>query len=222
MIIADRKPIDDIKNMLSPYKKILLVGCGTCVSVCMTGGEKEVGILASELRIISELEKKGWEISEDTIQRQCDREYIEPLSEKFEAADIIMSLACGVGIQYMAEVFPRHMVLPAINTTFYGTTVSEGEWQERCAGCGDCVLHLTMGICPVARCSKGLYNGPCGGTDKGKCEISSDLDCAWYMIYNRMKDLGKLDMIGTFIPPRSWKASLNGGPRKRVREDLKK
>ena len=222
MIIADRKPINDIKEMLSPYKKILLVGCGTCVSVCMTGGEKEVGILASELRMVSELDKKGWEITETTIQRQCDREYIEPLREQFEQADIVMSMACGVGIQYMAEIFPKQVVLPAINTTFYGTTVKEGEWGERCAGCGDCVLHLTLGICPVARCSKGLYNGPCGGTDLGKCEVSKEIDCAWYLIYNRMKDLGKLDMIGTFIPPRSWKSSLHGGPRKRVREDLKK
>lgn len=222
MIVGDRKPIEDIKEMLSPYKKILLVGCGTCISVCMTGGEKEVGILASELRMISDIENKNWEITEDTVQRQCDREYIEPLKEKFEQADIVMSMACGVGIQFMAEVLPERIVLPAVNTTFYGATIQEGEWQERCAGCGDCVLHLTLGICPVARCSKGLYNGPCGGTNLGKCEISNDLDCAWYLIHERMKELGKLEMIGTFIPPKNWKASLSGGPRTRIREDLKK
>lgn len=222
MIVADRKPIDAIKEMLSPYKKILLVGCGTCVSVCMTGGEKEVGVLAEELRIMSKLEKKDWDITEATVQRQCDREYIEPLEKKFKEADIVMSMACGVGIQYMAEVFPEQVVLPAINTTFYGTCVSEGEWHERCAGCGDCVLHLTMGICPVARCSKGLYNGPCGGTNKGKCEVSNEIDCAWYLIHKRMKEHGKLDMLGAVIPARSWKSSLNGGPRKRIREDLKK
>ncbi|MBN2039752.1 MAG: methylenetetrahydrofolate reductase C-terminal domain-containing protein [Spirochaetes bacterium] len=222
MIVGDRKPIEEIKEMLTPYKKILLVGCGTCISVCMTGGEKEVGILASELRIISDLEKKGWEITEDTIQRQCEREYIEPLKEKFDQADVVMSMACGVGVQYMAEVFPHKIVLPAVNTTFYGTNVAEGEWQERCAGCGDCVLDKTLGICPVARCSKGLFNGPCGGTDKGKCEVNKDLDCAWYLIYNRLKEHGKLDMLDEVMSIRSWKSSLHGGPRKRVREEAQK
>lgn len=222
MIVANRKPIDDIKEMLSPYKKILIAGCGTCVSVCMAGGEKEVEILASELRMISELENKGWEITGKTMQRQCDKEYIEPFKDDFDDADVVLSIACGVGIQYSAEIFPKSIVLPGLNTTFYGANLGEGEWVERCAGCGDCVLHLTMGICPVARCSKGLYNGPCGGTDKGKCEINSELECAWYLIHERMKDLGKIEMMGIYIEPRSWRPSLNGGPRNRVREDLKK
>ena len=222
MIVADRKPIDDLKEMLTPYKKILILGCGTCVSVCMAGGEKEVEVLASELRMISKMEDKGWEIVEDTIQRQCDREYIEPARDKFFQADVVLSMACGVGVQYSAEVIPQSVILPALNTTFYGTTVEEGTWSERCAGCGECVLHLTMGICPVARCSKGLYNGPCGGTDDGKCEVSKELDCAWYLIHNRMKDLDRIDMMGTYIEPRTWKQSLHGGPRTRIREDLKK
>ncbi len=222
MIVANRKPIEEIKEMLSPYKKILLAGCGTCVSVCMAGGEKEVEILASELRMISEMENKGWEITEKTLQRQCDREYIEPFKDDFDGADIVMSMACGVGVQYSAEVFPKSVVVPALNTTFYGTNLGEGEWSERCAGCGDCVLDQTLGICPVARCSKGLYNGPCGGTDKGKCEVSQELDCAWYLIHERMKELDRLDMMGKIIEPRSWSSSLNGGPRTRIREDLKK
>jgi len=221
MIVAERKPYEEIKEMLSGYKKILIVGCGTCVSVCMAGGEKEVGILASELRMSSKTDGKDWEIEEATIERQCDREYIEPLKDKVEKADVILSMGCGVGVQFISEVFPAKIVLPALNTEFYGATISEGVWAERCGGCGNCILHLTGGICPVARCSKSLFNGPCGGSNKGKCEINPEIDCAWQLIYDRLKALGQLDKLKEIIPPRNWSTSRDGGPRKIIREDLK-
>ena len=220
MIVGVRKPFDEIKSMIEGYKNILILGCGTCVSVCMAGGEKEVDVLATELRMVSKMEGKGWEIEEHTIQRQCDREYIEPIEEKLKNADVVLSMACGVGVQFTAEVFPENIVLPALNTTFYGATIREGEWAERCAGCGDCILHITGGICPVARCSKNLSNGPCGGTDKGKCEVDKELDCAWHLIYNRLKELDQLDKLVQIIDARSWKSSWHGGPRKMVREEL--
>ncbi|MHC5038267.1 MAG: methylenetetrahydrofolate reductase C-terminal domain-containing protein [Planctomycetota bacterium] len=182
MIVAERKPYEEIKAMLEGRKRILVAGCGTCVAVCNTGGEKEVGVLAEELRITSKMEDLGWEISEVTAQRQCEAEFLEPLKGAVEGADAVLSLACGAGIQLLAAQYTAVPVFPAVNTTFLGTNIAPGVWTEYCHGCGNCVLGETGGICPVARCSKSLVNGACGGTDKGMCEVDpKTIDCGWFL-----------------------------------------
>ncbi|MBW1973285.1 MAG: hypothetical protein DRP55_03130 [Spirochaetes bacterium] len=222
MIVAERKPIEEIVNMIRDFNKVLILGCGTCVAVCMAGGEKEVQVLAAQLRMIFSKEGKDIELIEDTIQRQCDKEYIEPIADKIRSVDAVLSMACGVGVQFTAEVVPEKIVFPALNTKFYGATIEEGVWSERCAGCGNCILDKTGGICPIARCSKRLLNGPCGGSNNGKCEISPEIDCAWQLIYDRLKALGQLEKLEEIIPAKNWQTSLSGGPRKVVREDLRK
>ena len=221
MIIAEGKPIKEILDMIAPYDKILLVGCKGCVTVCSTGGEKEVGILASALRLARKAQGKPLEVKEITLERQCDTEYLEPMREFIESYPAILSLACGAGIQFLAEKFRKHPVLPGVDTQFIGVTEEQGVWTERCQACGTCVLHLTGGICPVARCSKSLFNGPCGGSKGGKCEIDSQVDCGWQLIYDRLKELGQLDKLEIVLPIKDWSKSRDGGPRKRVREDLK-
>ncbi len=223
MIVADRKPYDEIKAMLEGSKRILVAGCGTCVAVCSTGGEKQVGVLASELRMTSQLESKGWEIEEVTVQRQCEREYLEPIAAQVERADVVLSLACGCGIQLLAEQYPQRRVLPGVNTTFYGTNVAPGVWEEYCRGCGNCVLAETGGICPVARCSKGLTHGACGGTDRGMCEVDpKQIECGWYLIYKRLKDQGRLDVLRQVRQPKDRSSGQGGGPRRLSREELMK
>jgi hypothetical protein len=111
-------------------------------------------------------------------------------------------------------------VLPGLNTKFFGAATETGGWVEMCAGCGECILHLTGGICPIARCSKSMMNGPCGGSQGGKCEISPDVDCGWAKIVERMAELGTLDMLDDIIPPRDWSSSHHGGPRKVSRPEL--
>ena len=221
MIVANRKPFEEIKQYLAPYQNILVLGCGTCVAVCLAGGKKEVGLLASQLKMSFALDKKKVHISEETLERQCDREFLEMIRDKVKEYDALLSLACGAGIQYTAERFPKKVVLPAVNTTFLGVTLEQGVWSERCQGCGECILHLTGGVCPVARCAKSLFNGPCGGSSDGKCEVNKETDCAWQMIINRLKELGQLDKYEEIIPPKNWSSSRDGGPRTRVREDLK-
>ena len=221
MIMGERKPLSEIKEMLEGYKKVLVLGCRTCVAVCMAGGDKEVELLGSLLRIASQKDGAELEIVEDAVERQCDIEYIEPLKEKVEECDVVLSMACGCGVQFMAELYANKPVLPAINTNFIGVTESVGVWTERCAQCGNCVLHLTGGICPIARCSKSLLNGPCGGSQNGKCEIDPEVDCGWQLIYDRMATLGQLDKLAEVIPPKDWTTSRDGGPRKIVREDVK-
>ncbi|MEJ5300961.1 MAG: methylenetetrahydrofolate reductase C-terminal domain-containing protein [Thermodesulforhabdaceae bacterium] len=222
MVVAERKPIQEIMAMVAEYNKILLVGCKGCVTVCCAGGTKEVGILASALRIARKKEGKPLEIVERTLERQCDPEYIEQASDVIEkdGVEAILSMACSVGPQYMAKRY-NIPVYPALNTTFIGGALEHGVWAEFCQACGNCIIHYFGGICPVSRCSKSLFNGPCGGSAKGKCEISPEVDCAWQLIYDRMKDLGKLDELAKVFPVKDWSTSRDGGPRKVVREDMK-
>jgi len=133
----------------------------------------------------------------------------------------VLSLACGLGVQTMNEQFPDKITLPGLNTTFLGQPTEQGVWAERCQACGNCVLALTAGICPIARCSKSLLNGPCGGSNNGQCEIDPKVDCAWQLIYERLKSLDKLGLMTEIQPARDWSTSRDGGPRKIVREDLR-
>lgn len=222
MVIAERKPIQEILAMVSDFKKILLVGCKGCVTVCCAGGTKEVGILASALRIARKKEKNELEVVEHTLERQCDPEYIEQLAPMIEndGIEAVVSMACSVGPQYIAKRYPV-MVFPALNTTFIGGALEHGVWAEFCQSCGNCIIHNFGGLCPIARCSKSLMNGPCGGSSNGKCEISKEVDCVWQLIYDRLKSLGRLDLMRKVFPVKDWSTSRDGGPRKIVREDLK-
>ena len=221
MITAERKPLAEILEMLAPYNKVLIAGCGTCVTVCFAGGEKEVGVLASELRMARKLAGQPLEIAERTVQRQCEWEYIDPITPEVQEAEVVLSLACGIGVQALAQRFPKARVLPGVNTTFLGLPEEPGVFVERCAACGNCVLDKTGGICPIARCSKSLLNGPCGGSQDGKCEIDEAVDCAWQLIYDRLKELDQLDLLLEILPVKDWSTNRDGGPRRIVREDLK-
>ena len=212
MIIAERKPMEEIKLMIAPYKKLLLVGCGTCVTVCWVGGEKEVGILASQLRLAGSTEGKEISILETTVERQCEKEMVAELRDKVAEVEAVLSLACGAGVQTMAELFEEKPVFPALNTTFIGMPEKEGLWVEMCGACGDCFLDRTGGICPMVRCAKGLINGPCGGTRKGgKCEIDAEKDCAWVLIYRRLEKQGRLDLMRKYYPPKNFRAVKRPG-----------
>jgi len=211
MIIAERKPFEEIKERIQDYKKVLVLGCGTCVSVCQAGGEKEVELLATELRMADKMADKEVEIGEATIQRQCDREYIEPVLEMAQSYDAVLSMACGAGVQFVAELLETMPVIPAVNTRFIGITAEEGVWLERCRACGNCLLADYGGICPMTMCAKSLVNGPCGGYKDGKCETSSERDCAWVMIYERLKKQGKLDKMREISTLKDYSAQSHPG-----------
>ena len=221
MIVGEQKPLEEIRGLIGEARKVLVAGCGTCVTVCLAGGEREAQILASALRLASQVNADSNEITDVTVQRQCEWEYIDPLAEQITDGDVVVSLACGIGVQTLVERFPDAWVVPGLNTTFLGMPQEQGIWVERCQACGDCILGLTGGICPIARCSKQLLNGPCGGSHDGLCEIAAEVDCAWHLIYERLERAGKLDMMLRFQPPKDWATSRDGGPRKIVREDLK-
>lgn len=220
MIVADRKPLDEILGMIKDSNKILIIGCKGCVTVCNVGGSKEVGILASTLKIARKKGGGELEVSEKTLERQCDPEYIDEVKDIIEDYDAVISMACGVGPQFLSERYPNQRFFPAVNTTFLGGALQHGIWQERCAGCGTCVIHYFDGMCPIARCSKSLLNGPCGGSAKGKCEISKEVDCVWDMIVRKKMEQGHLDELLEYRHPKDWTTARDGGPRKSVREEL--
>jgi ferredoxin len=222
MIIGQQKPLKVILEMLDPYEKVIVAGCHGCVTVCRSGGEKEVEILASAIRLARESTERPIEIREVTLERQCDPEYVETMRPYIQDYQAVLSIACGAAVQFVAEKYPFEPCLPGLDTTFIGVTEKQGVWAERCQACGECVLHLTGGICPVSRCSKSLFNGPCGGTTPdGHCEVSKDIPCGWMMIIDRLRALNMLDSYRKILPMKRWKASRDGGPRRIEREDLK-
>jgi len=221
MIIAEQKPLDELKALLGDAQKVAVVGCGTCVTVCFAGGAREAAIVSASLRMASRLDGAPKEVSDVVVQRQCEWEYLDEIAEQVAEADIVLSLGCGIGVQAMVEHFPKAWVVPGLNTSFLGLPTEQGVWAERCAACGDCILGITGGICPIARCSKSLLNGPCGGSEAGHCEIDPDIPCAWQLIYDRLSSMGKLDVLLELQPPKNWRTSRDGGPRKIVRQDLR-
>ena len=221
MIMAKPKPIEEIIDEIKDFNKVLIAGCDGCVTVCEAGGIKEVQVLASALRLYFGKERKKLEIDETSLTRQCDKDYLHELLDKIDDYDAVVSLACGAGVQFMAEMYRKKPIFPGVDTCFIGVTEERGVWAERCQACGQCILASTGGICPITRCSKRMMNGPCGGSEKGKCEVSPDTDCGWHLIYERLKELGQLDFFAEPTDPKDWASSRDGGPRKIVREDVR-
>lgn len=221
MIVVRRKPLADILSFLAPHKSALLIGCGTCSAVCFAGGEKETEEAACLLVLLAREKGMELELRAVTCERVCDWEFVEPVLAADEKPEAIVTFSCGSGANLLADNIDGIRVFPGTDTLFIGATVEHGVWKEMCAGCGDCVLDRTFGICPVARCSKSILNGPCGGSNQGKCEINPETDCAWIKIVERAEALGRLDGLAQYIPPKDWSASHHGGPRRLIREDLR-
>ncbi|BCS95417.1 zinc-finger protein [Desulfoluna limicola] len=220
MIVGQQKPLEEIWEMVKDRKRLLVLGCNTCVAVCHEGGNKEAGIIASLLRMKAKKEGVSMEITEGGVERQCEEEFFAPVLAAIDETDAVLSTACGIGVQFIAAFWKDKPVVPALNTTFLGGVEQIGVFSERCQACGSCVLGRTGGICPISRCAKRVLNGPCGGSVDGRCEISKDTPCAWQLIVDRLKELGQLDRYEDLAPIQDWSTDRAGGPRTLVREDL--
>jgi hypothetical protein len=219
MIVASPKSITELKSIIAEHKKILFAGCGTCVTVCLAGGEREVSISSYAVRMACKLDGNPIEISQITIERQCENEFLKDLAEPAAKVEAIVSFGCGAGVQAIAERFPGKPVYAALNTQFLGVLEDQAIWTEKCMGCGDCMLANFGGICPITRCAKRLLNGPCGGSLESRCEVASERPCAWQLIYARLKSIGQLDRLEEVVPPKDWSTAWYSGARKVVRKD---
>jgi len=210
MIIAKVKPLEEIKDMVKDYPKVLNVGCAGCTAVCLAGGQKEVDTLNTQLNSSFKADKVSFQVDGFTVERQCEMQFLAELDKIAGQYNAFLSMGCGAGVQFLAERFPRIPVFPAVNTSFVGVNKDIGWYEERCSSCGDCVLGITGGICPVTMCAKGLFNGPCGGPEDGHCEVDKDIPCAWVNIYERLKEQGRLENILKIFPARDWQNQIQG------------
>lgn len=209
--ITAQKPLEEISEALSDVEKVYLVGCGTCATMCHTGGKTEVLDLKGKLEALGKT-VTGWMV----VPTACDELTKDALGESAKdvaQAEAILALTCAFGVQTIT-LYTDKPVYPALNTLFVGKEEAPGHFTEVCMQCGNCILATTVGICPLVRCAKSLLNGPCGGSVKGKCEISPDIPCAWQIIYDRLAALGQLDKLEEIVPPRDWSTSSAGGPRR--------
>ncbi len=206
--ITRQKPLEEILSLLQGAQSLFLFGCGTCVTLCHTGGAPEVKQMADNLK------QQGKVITGTmVIPVACDEishEAMELHAEEISQAQAALIMTCAFGVQTIS----RHIqvpVVPALETLFIGKERGIGLFEEICTQCGECILGDTGGLCPVTSCHKGLVNGPCGGTNNGKCEIDPEIDCVWTLIYQRLKEQGKLDRMRKMQPPRNYQAPPKPG-----------
>lgn len=198
--ITQSKSDESIDQLLTGSHRVFIVGCGTCVTLTRTGGTPEV------LAMRNRLSNKGKIITGHVVVPvACDhltQEILSEYGEQIGQADALLVMTCAFGVQTIASQLKKP-TMPALDTMFIGKETGPGRFNEICIQCGTCIIGETGGICPVTTCHKGLVNGPCGGTNKGKCEIDSQKDCAWTLIYNRLNELGLLDAMRKLQQPRN-------------------
>ena len=206
--ITRAKPMEAVLKGLEGYDRVFIAGCGTCATMCRTGGVDEVAAMSKALEEAGKLVTGTLVIPTacDTLTHEC----MEQNREAMEDAQVALVMSCAFGVQTVAGYVGRP-VQPALDTLFFGLETTPGHFSEVCMQCGDCVLADTAGICPVTSCHKGLLNGPCGGTNNGMCEIDSSIDCAWTLIYNRLKEIGRLDLMRTTCKPKNFHAMAKPG-----------
>jgi len=199
--ITKQKPFDEIKQQLDRFDRVYIIGCGTCATMTKTGGKEEVLDMKKRLEELDKL-VTGWTV----IPTACD-EMTEVAIREVDGAirnvNCILVTACALGV-YRVSLYIDKPVIPALDTLFIGIEDSPGYFHEVCAQCGQCVLGETADICPLTACHKGLLNGPCGGTNNGKCEVDKEKDCAWTLIYQRLRDQGRLDLMRKYHPPKNY------------------
>lgn len=209
--ITRQKPWEEILAMLNRVDKVFIVGCGTCATMCQTGGKSQVSEMKSKLEGAGK-QVTGWMVMPTTCD-ELTKYALQDNAQQVDAADGILAMHCSFGAQTLT-LYSDKLVFPALNTLFIGIEDTPGHFIEVCKQCGDCVIGKTAGLCPLVRCSKSLLNGPCGGSVGGKCEVSPDIPCVWQMIVDRLQMVGRLDILDEIVPVHDWSVSNAGGPRR--------
>lgn len=216
--VTSQKSFEEIQQLLKDFKTIYIIGCGTCTTQCRTGGKEEVLAMKKQLESIGK-KVSGWMV----IPTACDdltKYALEKESASIKDAEALLVMSCAFGVQTVCQ-HTRRAVLPGLDTLFIGKENEEGALVELCKQCGQCVLGETAGICPVTTCHKGLLHGPCGGMDRGKCEIDREKDCAWVLIYNRLKEQGRLGVLEKIHPPKNHHRVVGPGKMKIPAQDYR-
>jgi len=203
--ITKQKPIEEVQQLLDKLDRVFVIGCGTCATMTRTGGVEQVQEMKERLQESGKLVT-----GTIVIPTACDEMTEAALKDNdgpLQSANCVLVMSCALGV-HRVSLYIGKPVIPALDTLFIGMEDSPGDFHEVCAQCGQCVIGMTAGICPLTACHKGLLNGPCGGTNDGKCEVDINKDCAWTLIYNRLKEQGRLDLMKQYQPPKDFHVSL--------------
>ena len=205
MIISKKKDFDDLLDSIREGP-VFIVGCNECATLCHTGGEEEV------LAMKDALEKKkinvtGWVILEPACHLNNDKRLLKSHKTETDKSKKILVLACGNGVQTVSEIFKDKGIISGTDTLFLGEIKRATEFEKRCTMCGECLLDIFGGFCPVSRCPKSMLNGPCGGSMDGKCEVDPDIDCIWDIIYKILKEKGQLHRLKEIQKSKDWSKS---------------
>lgn len=203
--ITRQKSLDDVEQQIEGLERVYIIGCGTCATMTNTGGREQVLDMKERLQELGKV-VTGWTV----IPTACDEMTEVSLQENngaIQSADCLLVMSCALGVQKVGA-YNGKPVIPALDTLFIGVEDEPGYFHEACDQCGQCVLGYTAGICPITACHKGLLNGPCGGTNNGKCEVDKEKDCAWTLIYERLKEQGRLELMKKYQPPKNSQVVL--------------
>jgi ferredoxin len=202
MIITSKKEISEILSQIAEKDTVFVVGCGGCATKCDTGSQKAVDDMVNELTKNNVIVAGSIVLETACDVRLAKRDITKNIKDKSVTA--ILTLTCGAGVQAIEKVTDLK-IISGLDSLFVGTTERIGVHKNFCSNCGECILGRTAGICPKTRCPKGLLNGPCGGFVNGKCEVDQTLDCAWVLIYEKLKKNNKLsEFKNSFLPPRKY------------------
>ena len=208
MIITRQKDFNTILGLLKDKQKIFLVGCGECATTCKTGGQEQIVEMKNKLEAAGKF-IAGWVVPDAPCVSAQIKMAMAKNRKLLSESDSILVFACGSGTQSVKENDRSNLDIFSGNDTICAATVDDqGNFKEVCSSCGDCLLDLTEGICPVTRCAKGLMNGPCGGQKDGKCEVDREKDCAWILIYKKKAEKNRVADLKNVIPVRDNKKSL--------------
>lgn len=206
MIVTKQKDFESIIRLIQK-DSVFIVGCSQCATLCKTGGEEEVKKMISILKD-KNINVTGWVVLDPACHFLNDKRILKRYMDKIKKAKKILVLACGNGVQTIAEIIDNAEVIPGLNTLFLGEIKKFNEFEKRCNLCGECIQYLFDGLCPISRCPKNMLNGPCGGSTNGKCEISKDLDCIWDMIIKKLDKEKKMFLLDRIVEPKDWSKSL--------------
>lgn len=212
MIVSKQKPFTEILATLEPVSRIFLIGCAKCATVCKSGGEEQLWQMQEDLTAAGKEVTGSLVIDEACHMLRVQRD-LRSKEEQVKNAEALLVLACGAGVQSVSTASDR-LTVAGLDTLFLGNIRRFGQFEQRCSLCGHCILNETGGICPVTICPKGLLNGPCGGMDKGKCEVNPEAECAWCQIYQRLHDRGEQAPLSAANPPRDFSRNFRPGSLK--------
>jgi ferredoxin len=206
MIITKQKDLESIICLIQK-DPVFIVGCSQCATLCKTGGEDEVKKMISNLKN-NNIKVSGWVILDPACHFLNDKRILNNYKDNIKKAKKVIVLACGNGVQTVAEIIKDAEIIPGLDTLFLGEIKRINKFEKRCDLCGECIQNLFDGLCPISRCPKNMLNGPCGGSIKGKCEVSKDLDCIWETIIEKLDKEKKLFLLKKIVEPKKWSKSL--------------